>query len=121
VKNPPPKPKYLQISDFWEAEMDAGRLRPGDLMPTKEQLKERHEASLNTIDSALGVLREKGRIESRQGRGTFVIEPPSSPTREDELADLKDRVARLEARMAEVCARIELPYAPTEPASQGAQ
>jgi DNA-binding GntR family transcriptional regulator len=100
VKNPPTPPKYLQISAYWEAEISAGRLRPGDLLPTKEQLKAQHDASLNTIDGALSVLREKGLIESRQGRGTYVIEPPSSsPTREDEIEDLKARVARLEARV----------------------
>jgi DNA-binding GntR family transcriptional regulator len=108
VKNLPPTPKYLQISVYWEAEITAGRLRPGDLLPTKEQLKEQHDASLNTIDSALGVLRKKGLIESRQGRGTYVIEPPnSSPAREDEIEDLKARVARLEARMDERIAGTE--------------
>ena len=96
-------PKYLQISDYWEAEITSGRLQPGDLLPTKEQLKERHDASLSTIDSALGVLRDKGLIESKQGSGTYVIEPPpSNPTPEDEIADLKARVARLEARMDQV-------------------
>lgn len=102
MKNPPATPKYLQISAYWEAEIAAGRLRPGDLLPTKEQLKSQHDASLNTVDSALGVLREKGLIESRQGRGTYVIEPPSNPPdREDEIEDLKARVARLEAWMDE--------------------
>lgn len=101
-------PKYLQISAYWEAEIAGGRLRPGDLLPTKEQLKNQHDASLNTVDSALGVLREKGLIESRQGRGTYVIEPPSTPpAREDEIEDLKARVARLEARMDGLAASSE--------------
>lgn len=117
MKNPPPQPKYLQISDYWEAEIDAGRLKPGDSLPTKEQLKEQHGASLNTIDNALNVLRDKGRIESQQGRGTFVLEAPSTPDRDDEVAQLKNRVAHLEELVMELCARAGLPYAPTESAT----
>jgi GntR family transcriptional regulator len=66
---------YEQISDDLRAQISAGQLRPGDRLPSEEQLKEIHGTSAPTVRQALDVLLAEGLIDKRHGRGTFVRVP----------------------------------------------
>jgi DNA-binding FadR family transcriptional regulator len=48
------------------------QFRPGEPLPTERELAERHNVSRLTLREAIGILRQKGIIEVRRGRGTFV-------------------------------------------------
>lgn len=53
-------------------EIVRGDFLPGEPLPTEIELAERHGVSRLTLREATGILRQKGLIEVRRGRGTFV-------------------------------------------------
>jgi DNA-binding LacI/PurR family transcriptional regulator len=54
----------------------SGKLAPGSRLPTFVELKRRFDAETQTISDAIRVLAEDGFIETRSGRGTFVVPHP---------------------------------------------
>lgn len=68
-------PLYVRVKDALLQEISAGRLRPGDQVPTEDELMRSHDVSRVTVRQALGLLREQGLIERYPRRGTFVTEP----------------------------------------------
>jgi GntR family transcriptional regulator len=71
-----PIPLYHQIKTSLLAEIEAGRLVPGDRLPTEDRLSERFGVSRITVRQALRDLAEGGYISRQQGRGTFVRSRP---------------------------------------------
>jgi GntR family transcriptional regulator len=65
-------PKYHRIADALRAEIQSGKLQPGDQLPAETTLTDRFNVALPTLRQAIGVLRAEGLIESRHGIGTFV-------------------------------------------------
>ncbi len=49
-----------------------GKLKPGDRLPSQQDLAGRFEVGLSTIREALGSLASIGLVETRHGQGTFV-------------------------------------------------
>jgi GntR family histidine utilization transcriptional repressor len=70
-----PKALYEQIKQDLIKEMDAGRLKPDDRVPSETQLSKTFSASRMTANRALKELTEEGRIVRIQGVGTFVARP----------------------------------------------
>src|SRR6478736_6670295 len=60
-------------------EIAQGRLRPGDQLPTEQQLAQTFGVSRNVVREAIARLRSEGRIWSQQGRGAFVADA-TNPT-----------------------------------------
>lgn len=67
---------WRQIADGIAAEVAAGRLRPGQQLPTEAQLAQRFGVNRHTVRRALAVLAERGLVRATQGRGTFVEARP---------------------------------------------
>jgi GntR family transcriptional regulator len=65
-------PKYLRVCELLESEIAAGRLAPGDKLPSEADFAEALPASLGTIQKALGTLAERGVLVRKHGKGTFV-------------------------------------------------
>lgn len=61
-------------------EIAQGRLRPGDQLPTEQQLAQTFGVSRNVVREAIARLRSEGRIWSQQGRGAFVADQPNATT-----------------------------------------
>jgi GntR family transcriptional regulator len=76
LKRGAPVPLYHQLKTALLAEIDAGRWRPGDRLPTEDALIERFKVSKITVRQALRDLAHMGYIRREQGRGTFVQGPP---------------------------------------------
>ena len=57
-------------------EIDAGRLRPGDRLPTEQRLAEAHGVSRTVVREAVHQLKSRGLLRSRQGSGVYVTAPP---------------------------------------------
>ncbi len=66
------QPMYQQIADELRKQIDAGILQPGAQLPTELELRERFDASRNTIRDAIKRLMSQGLVETRPGQGTFV-------------------------------------------------
>jgi DNA-binding FadR family transcriptional regulator len=62
-------------------EIEAGRLRPGDRLPTEQFLSENFGVSRNVVREAIATLRARGLVTSRQGLGAFVAaaQPSAEP------------------------------------------
>jgi GntR family transcriptional regulator len=67
-----PELAYLQVADDIEARIKSGELAPGTRLRSERQLAEIYERAYGTIRKAMQVLRDRGLIETIQGRGTFV-------------------------------------------------
>jgi GntR family phosphonate transport system transcriptional regulator len=63
---------WRQIVDSLSADIEAGRLKAGDQLPTEPELAERFKVNRHTVRRAMAVLSERGVLEIEQGRGTFV-------------------------------------------------
>jgi GntR family transcriptional regulator len=67
-----PVPLYYQLQGVLKAEIESGKWRPGEQIPTESQLVERFGVSKITVRQALQELVDLGYIRREHGRGTFV-------------------------------------------------
>ncbi|MBB6252895.1 PLP-dependent aminotransferase family protein [Nitrospirillum iridis] len=65
-------PVYLAIADAMAADIGAGRLVPGDRLPTQRALAEVLGVDLTTVTRAYAEARHRGLLSGVVGRGTFV-------------------------------------------------
>jgi len=68
-------PKYQHIADRLRAQISSGALEPGQRLPSEPDLAVEYDASRNTVRLAIALLINQGLVVSRQGLGTFVVEP----------------------------------------------
>src|SRR5471030_2630850 len=82
-------PIYVQIRDQLLGAIGAGRLGPGERMPTMRQVALALKIDLNTVKHAYDELERAGAITLLRGRGTFVAEapPPIDRTMQDSRAE----------------------------------
>lgn len=71
------RPIYRQLADILRADIRAGRLKPGQMLPSEAHLQHEHGVSLNSVRGALGILRDEGLLVTQRGRGTRVRLPES--------------------------------------------
>jgi len=67
-------PLYLRIVDALAADINRGRLRGGQSLPTHRAIAKALDIDLTTVTRAYAEARQRGLIEARVGRGTFVAE-----------------------------------------------
>jgi GntR family phosphonate transport system transcriptional regulator len=65
---------WRQIQHQLEAQIESGRFKPGDRLPTEFELAESLDVNRHTVRRALSEMEEKGLLRVEQGRGTFVHE-----------------------------------------------
>ncbi|GAB4242693.1 MAG: GntR family transcriptional regulator [Thermoleophilia bacterium] len=68
-------PAYYEIASDLREEIEAGRLRPGDMIPSEAQLCESYGVSRMTVRQGLNMLSEAGYIQSVPGKGSYVASP----------------------------------------------
>lgn len=72
-----PRPRHQQIAADLRAAILSGDLPPGGRLPSTAQMMEQYAVTGNqTIQNALGILRQEGYVGSQVGRGTFVRDRP---------------------------------------------
>ncbi|MCX4640836.1 GntR family transcriptional regulator [Streptomyces platensis] len=84
-----PRPPYQQAADEIRGDIEAGRLKPGQQLPSHRELQERFNIANMTARSALRVLREEGLIYTVQGRGSYVADKPGEHSGDAEAARVK--------------------------------
>lgn len=65
-----------RIRDEIAASIQSGEWRPGDRVPTEQELAVRYGCARATVSKALGELAASGLVERRRKAGTFVAHPP---------------------------------------------
>lgn len=73
VSTTEPDPYYLRIYRALKAQIDSGRLPPGSKLPTKVQLQIQFGVSVQPVERALDMLRERGLVRGERGRGIYVV------------------------------------------------
>jgi DNA-binding LacI/PurR family transcriptional regulator len=68
-------PKYLQLAEDLRRQIADGGLRPGDQLPSFNEMKVQFEAAQHTVEKAHGLLEADGLIRREPGRGIFVNPP----------------------------------------------
>jgi GntR family transcriptional regulator len=69
-----PDPMYQRIAEDLQKRIEAGEWQPGEQLPTEPELRvEYRDASRNTVRDAIKLLISRKLVETRPGRGTFVV------------------------------------------------
>lgn len=79
--------RYLQLAAEIRADIQTGRLVPGDPLPTEHDLVERHGVSRFTVREALRQLAADGLVRRRRGSGTVVA--ADMPVLRQSFADMR--------------------------------
>ena len=97
-----PRPTYVQLADLLRHGIAAGEYPDGTKVPSVRAFAAEHQVAPATAAKAIDVLRREGLIVSRPGHGTLVRNSKDAriPTVQDQLDDLRRRVAALERRRA---------------------
>lgn len=96
-----PRPAYEQIAADIRAAIQAGRLQPGDRLPTEREHAARYGVAVGTYRQAVAVLRDEGLLGTYKRHGTVVLVPPEQP-RSAEYIELSQRLDQIEATVAEL-------------------
>lgn len=67
-------PFYRRVMDSIKADIEAGRLKPGEKLPSTRELVDRYGHAAGTIRKAIDELVEAGVLRGHQGVGVFVAE-----------------------------------------------
>lgn len=68
-------PAYFQLAQILYKGIMGGELRPGDRVPSENELSRRYGLSRMTARKAISLLTEKGLVRREKGKGTFVSRP----------------------------------------------
>ena len=63
---------YIQVASVMRQRIEGRVWQPGQKIPTLEQLEKEFQVARVTVRQAIEILRQEGRLECYQGRGTFV-------------------------------------------------
>jgi len=72
---------YERIVSQIEQRIEAGDLKMGDQLPSERELAEQFAVSRTAVREAVKALRQKGLVEIRPGRGTFIANETSDTVR----------------------------------------
>jgi DNA-binding FadR family transcriptional regulator len=99
----PPANLTAELVRRLAAEIRAGRLSPGDRLPTEQALMRQAGVSRTVVREAVSALRAEGLVTTRQGVGAFVADPAArGQVRIDpaEMRSLADLLQVIELRIA---------------------
>src|SRR5918998_3790136 len=100
--------RYEQVADRIAADIRAGRLAPGDRLPSERDLARSLEVGRASVREAIAALQVAGVLETRPGSGSFVAAGAGERARESHDAspsDLLEARALLEPAVARLAAQ----------------
>jgi len=111
------KPAYQQVADDLRRQIADGTMAVGAQLPTATKLMKRYDVSSTVVKAAINQLKIEGLVVGQQGRGVFVRRRASLKadsggpefaevmghlrTIRADLAQLNDRLARVEGLVAD--------------------
>ncbi|WP_069804058.1 GntR family transcriptional regulator [Thermogemmatispora onikobensis] len=99
---PGPTPLYHQLKQILRGGIERGVYRPGDRLPTEQELMQTYGVSRITVRQALNELEDEGLVVRRHGKGTYVAEQRV----EQSLVRLTDFVEDMELAGLEPSSRV---------------
>jgi GntR family transcriptional regulator len=102
----PGKSKYQRIADDLRTKITSGEFPVGSRLPTKSELMARYHVAVNTVERAIEELRKAGLVETLQGAGMFVCEPPGTE-HSPEYAALMEHLAGLDDQVRQLAHRVD--------------
>ena len=93
-------PFYRQIIQLIEHAILAGKLAPGDKLPTIRALAIELKINPNTIAKAYGELELRGVVATQVGSGTFVAARPADSSRDELMKRIEEVAGRFVRDMA---------------------
>lgn len=90
-----PTPLYHQLEQIIRAEIDAGKYRPGDLLPSENEIAARYDVSRSVIRQTLQNLAHAGVVRTQRGRGSSVSEKKLSERFVQRATGFYDDVTRM--------------------------
>ena len=103
-----PRQRYEDVADRLAADIRAGRLAPGERLPSERDLARRLEVGRASVREAIAALQVAGMIETRPGSGSFVAAGAAERSREthdSSPSDLLEARALLEPAVARLAAQ----------------
>jgi GntR family transcriptional regulator len=95
-------PLYAQVESVLASEISGKSLKPGNQLPTEDDLMARFGVSRITVRRAIQNLVNRGLVEIQRGRGTFVVQPKIT----QELTELSGFVEDMKAIGRKATARL---------------
>ena len=68
------KPKYFSLMEQLRSDIMSGAIRPGEKLPSEQELSEQFQVSRQTVRRALEELVKENIVESRRGSGSYICE-----------------------------------------------
>jgi GntR family transcriptional regulator len=65
-------PVSVQVASDLEADIDGGKLAPDTRLPSEAELSQQYGVARVTVRRAIEQLRDKGKVVTVHGRGTYV-------------------------------------------------
>lgn len=81
IPTPTTAPIHLRIADDIRMSIEAGRLSPGDSLPSIAQLGERWRCSSGSVRAAIALLKSQGLVSTSRGRAPTVRQTPHRTVR----------------------------------------
>src|SRR5665213_1074052 len=75
VKHNSPVPYYFQLSTFIEQEIKGKRMRPGQLLPSEQEICEKFGISRTVVRQAMERLERNGLITKQSGKRSAIAHP----------------------------------------------
>jgi DNA-binding GntR family transcriptional regulator len=102
-----PRPPYIQVSDDLREQIDGGRLKPGQRLPSGRELAKAYGVALQTVQRAVDTLKLEGLLVSYPPRGVFVrTEELHAHQRSPEYVEIMRHLEGLESAIAQVDERL---------------
>src|SRR5688572_21470637 len=76
-----PQLKYEQLCSRLVDELQQGKLRPGDLLPSEPDFAEQYNLARGTVRQAMAQMERNGLVRRIRGKGTFVHEDAANRLR----------------------------------------
>lgn len=76
-----PLPLYAQLAELLRRQIADGVWHEGDRIPSQAELAESFDVARVTVRQAIALLEQERLLESRRGRGTFVLAAPGAGRR----------------------------------------
>jgi GntR family transcriptional regulator len=85
-------PLYRQLMDQVRQQIAAGRLAPGDFLPSTRQLAQQLEINAMTVSKAYSLLVRDGVVELARGQGMRVVAPQDGGEGRRSLAERQEEL-----------------------------
>jgi len=98
-----PQSRTAQLVEHLGGEIRAGHYKPGERLPTEQELMGRFDVSRTVVREAVASLKAEGLVVTRQGSGAFVVQNPTGkPFRivSDDLQSITEVLNVLQLRLA---------------------